>query len=180
MPMFLNPAAAAALTRSGGVVSRTVRCASEIGRPSVMDTDDSTAGARSLLEQDAMPRVSADEHLVALGHRIRCGQAHDERPAVPVDVVLGEVALEHALADPGRPGVERCGRASAVEPQPDGTNGHQSLAAARLAGRGAVDERATGCLDDHEPIVLEIRTAPAPDQLPAADEIGAEGVRGPG
>src|SRR5438094_4950151 len=97
MPMFLNPAAAATLTRSGGVVSRTVRCASEIGRPSVMDTDDSTAGARSLLEEHAVPRICADEDLVALGQRLGCGQAHDQRPAVPVDVILSEIALEHAL-----------------------------------------------------------------------------------
>src|SRR5207253_10726034 len=89
MPMVRNPAAAATVTSSGGVVSRTVRCARESGRLGLMDTEDSTAAAGSLLEQDAMPRVSADEHLVALGHRIRCGQAHDECPAVPVDVVLG-------------------------------------------------------------------------------------------
>src|SRR4030095_16168229 len=53
----------------------------------------------SLLQQHAVPRVGGDEDLVALGQRLRGGRADDERPAVPVDVVLREVALGHALAD---------------------------------------------------------------------------------
>ena len=53
-----------------------------------------------------MPRLHTDEHLVTLGHRLRGGQAHDELPAVPVQVILREVALEHPLPDPGSNGRE--------------------------------------------------------------------------
>src|SRR3977135_1513822 len=164
MPMDRNPAAAAPATHPGRGRAGTVRCAGEGGRLAVMDTANSTAAA-SLLEQDAVPWVGADEHLVALGHRIRRGQAHDERPAVPVDVVLGEVALEHALADPGGPRVDRRGGTRAPGPQPDGAGGQQRLAARWPSRRGSVNERATGRLDDDDPVALEIRAPPAANEI---------------
>src|SRR5437867_1024279 len=54
-------------------------------------------GRRSLLEQHEMAWLGAEEDLVALGHRLRRGRAHDEPPAIPVPVVLSEVALDDAL-----------------------------------------------------------------------------------
>src|SRR5262245_30680865 len=51
-------------------------------------------GPRLLLQQHAMPRVEAQEDVRALGHRRRGDAAEDEAPTVPVEMVLGEVALE--------------------------------------------------------------------------------------
>src|SRR6266478_3597027 len=109
-----------------------------------------------LLEQHAILRLRADEHLVTLGHRVRRSRAHDELPAVPVHVVLREIALEHALADPGRPRVDGRLRARALEAEADGADGHERLGPAPAVGRGAVDQGSSRRLYDHEPIALEV------------------------
>src|SRR6266508_3751739 len=110
-----------------------------------------------------MPGLGADEHFVTLGHRLRRSRAYDEPPAVPVHVILGEIALEHALPDPGGPHVDGRHGARAPEAEVDGADGHEHLVPRHLtAERGAVDQRAARCLQDDLPVALEVGTTTAP------------------
>src|SRR6266568_767016 len=118
-----------------------------------------------------MSRLGADEHLVSLGQRLRCCRAHDELPPVPVDVVLREIALEHALPDPSGPRIDGWARARALEAEVNGPDGQERLGPALAFDGDAVDQRTSRRLDDHEPIMLEVGAAATADEVGRPDEV---------
>ena len=84
-----------------------------------------------------MTGLDAQVHLVVLAQRIQCRAARDQLAVVPLQVILGEVALEHPPSHPRRPHVGGRRRALAREPQMHGAHREQRLGTGPPAGASA-------------------------------------------
>src|SRR5438034_11012274 len=107
---------------------------------------------RLLLQQHAVTRIHAEEKLRPLRHRRGGGAAEYEAATVPVEVVLGEVALEDATAYPGRPHVVCGGRPLARELEVHRADREDRLGGGAPAMGDPVDQRAPRSLEHDEPV----------------------------
>src|SRR6266536_5301956 len=131
---------------------------------------------RLFLQEHAVARIHAEEAIGALHHRLRGDAAEDEAATVPVEVVLGEIALEDPVSHARRPHIVRRGRALPRELQV-----HRACRENRLASRAppvgdTVDEGASLRLEDHEPALIQLGPAAPANEIGRADEIGDEGI----
>src|SRR5215469_10783527 len=135
-------------------------------------------GPRLRFQQHAVPRIDAQEDLGSLGYRLRGDAAEDEPPSVPIEMVLGEVALKDAAPHTRGPDVAPRAGTLPRELEVHGARGEDGLAP-RLPPVGhAVHEGAARRLQDHEAVAVQLGPAAPVDEVGGADEVGHERVAG--
>src|SRR5262249_59753713 len=97
-------------------------------------------------------RVDAQEALRSLGDRLRRDAAEDELPPVPVEMVLGEVALKNAAPHARGPHVAPRAGTLARELEVHGARGEDRLVPRLPPVGDTVHEGAAGRLQDPEAV----------------------------